>query len=76
MKTVNIIALILIIIGGINWLLVGLFAFDLVAAIFGPMTIVTRIIYILVGIAAIYGFVLIRDITKAHEVTTTRTTTV
>ncbi len=47
------IALILLIIGGLNWGLVGLFSFDLVAAIFGE-GILSRIIYTLVGLAAIY----------------------
>jgi len=48
------IALILVIVGGLNWFLVGLFSFDLVAAIFGAMTIISRIVYILVGISAVY----------------------
>jgi uncharacterized protein len=48
------IALILVIVGGINWGLVGAFNFDLVATIFGAMSTVTRIVYVLVGIAAIY----------------------
>lgn len=48
------IALVLVIIGGLNWGLVGLFEVDLVAAIFGAMSIVSRVIYVLVGIAAIY----------------------
>jgi uncharacterized membrane protein YuzA (DUF378 family) len=47
------VALALVIVGGLNWGLVGLFDFDLVAAIFGPMTAVTRIVYILVGISAV-----------------------
>jgi uncharacterized protein len=47
-------ALILVIVGALNWLLVGLFSFDLVAAIFGYTSIVTRIIYVLVGLSAIY----------------------
>lgn len=45
-------ALWLTIIGGINWGLIGLFGFDLVAAIFGQMSLLTRIIYILVGLSA------------------------
>lgn len=53
MKTINIIALTLVIIGALNWLLVGLFEYNLVDAIFGAMSIVSRIIYILVGIAGI-----------------------
>lgn len=48
------IAIILLIIGGLNWGLIGLFDFDLVAAIFGMMSALSRIIYILVGISAIY----------------------
>lgn len=48
------IALIIIIIGAINWLLIGLFKFDLVAAIFGGQTrAASRVIYIIVGLAAI-----------------------
>jgi len=51
----NIITLILLVIGGLNWLLVGLFQFDLVAAIFGgEMSVVSRIIYILVGLSALW----------------------
>jgi uncharacterized membrane protein YuzA (DUF378 family) len=48
------IALILIIVGGLNWGLVGIFKFDLVAAIFGEMGIISRIVYTLVGLFAIY----------------------
>ncbi len=50
----NTIALVLVIVGGINWGLVGLFRFDLVAAIFGPLSLLTRTIYTLVGLSAIY----------------------
>jgi uncharacterized membrane protein YuzA (DUF378 family) len=49
------IALILVIIGGLNWGLVGLFGFNLVTFIFGYMTLLSRIIYILVGLAALYS---------------------
>jgi uncharacterized protein len=59
------ICMILIIIGGLNWLLVGIFSFDLVAAIFGAMSIISRIIYILVGVAALY--VLIFMLPKAGK---------
>ncbi len=48
------IALILMIVGGLNWGLVGAFGFDLVAAIFGAMSLIAKIIYILVGLSAIY----------------------
>ena len=48
------IALVLVIVGGLNWGLVGIFKWDLVGAIFGSMSILSRIIYALVGIAALY----------------------
>lgn len=55
MHTLNWITLLLIIIGGINWLLVGLFQFDLVAAIFGgQQALLSRIVYILVGLSALW----------------------
>jgi len=47
-------ALVLLIIGGINWGLVGLLGLDLVALLFGPVSLLTRIVYILVGISALY----------------------
>jgi hypothetical protein len=53
--TLDWIAIILLVIGGINWLLVGLFKFDLVAAIFGGQAAaVSRIVYVVVGICAVY----------------------
>lgn len=55
MKTLDYIALILVAIGAINWGLIGFFDFDLVRAIFGDMTLVSRIIYALVGIAGLYS---------------------
>lgn len=47
-------ALVLVVIGAINWGLIGFFKFDLVASIFGDMSIVSRIIYAVVGIAGLY----------------------
>lgn len=61
MKIIDTIALILIIIGAINWGLVGLFNFNLVDTIFGTMSIISRIIYILVGISGLWGIKLIFD---------------
>lgn len=56
MKALNYIALILVVIGALNWALVGLFEFDLVGAIFGGMTsMLSRIIFTLVGIAGIWA---------------------
>ena len=61
MKVIDKIALILIIIGAVNWGLVGIFNFNLVEAIFGVMTWFTRLIYILVGISGLWGIKLLFD---------------
>jgi len=53
MKILYNIALTLVIVGALNWLLIGLFEFDLVASIFGSMSAFSRIIYTLVGISGI-----------------------
>lgn len=53
MKVIKTIAMILLIIGGLNWGLVGLFGFDLVAELFGRMTLFSRMVYSFVGLAAI-----------------------
>lgn len=53
MNALKVIALILVIIGGLNWGLVGLLDFDVVAAIFGEMSDVSRVIYVVVGLAAL-----------------------
>jgi uncharacterized membrane protein YuzA (DUF378 family) len=52
------IALILLIVGGLNWGLVGLANFDLVAALFGAGSLLSRIVYGLVGLAALYGIIM------------------
>lgn len=55
MKWCDNISLTLIIVGAINWLLIGVFRFDLVAFLFGNMTLLSRIVYILVGISGLYA---------------------
>ncbi|HDS01167.1 MAG TPA: DUF378 domain-containing protein, partial [candidate division Zixibacteria bacterium] len=50
----DVIAAVLLVVGGLNWGLVGFFGFDLVASIFGPMSFLSRIVYIMVGIGALY----------------------
>lgn len=55
MKIFDGIALSLIIIGAVNWGLIGFFQFDLVAALFGELSMLSRIVYGLVGIAGIYA---------------------
>ena len=54
MTAINKITLLLLIVGGLNWGLVGLFGFDLVAALFGTMSPLSRLVYVLVGTAAVY----------------------
>lgn len=58
MKALNILTLLLVIIGGLNWLLVGAFQFDIVAALFGGQeAALARVVYILVGLSAIYQLI-------------------
>ena len=54
MKSADIIAAILLVVGGLNWGLVGIFNVDLVAAIFGNGAALARVVYALVGVAAVY----------------------
>ena len=54
MKLINYIALTIAIIGALNWGLVGVLSFDLVAFIFGEMSWLSRIVYTLVGLSGIY----------------------
>ncbi len=61
MKIIDKTALVLIIIGAINWGLIGLFSFDLVATLFGDMSILSRIVYSLVGISGLWGIKLLFD---------------
>ncbi len=59
MKVIDKIALVLVIIGAINWGLIGFFNFNLVEMIFGNMTIIARIIYSLVGISGLWAIKLL-----------------
>lgn len=55
MKVINNIVLAIAIIGCVNWGLIGLFEFDLVAAIFGTMSMFSRLIYVVVGLCGLYA---------------------
>lgn len=55
MKTIDYIVLVLVIIGAINWGLVGVFGLDLVAFLFGSMSVLSRIIYAVIGICGLYA---------------------
>jgi hypothetical protein len=54
MKTLDVIVAALLVIGGLNWGLVGIFGFDLVASVFGNMSFLSRIVYAVVGLSALY----------------------
>jgi len=54
MQIVRLIALALVVIGGLNWGLVGLMDLDLVAALLGKKSTLTKIVYVLVGLSALY----------------------
>ena len=64
MKVLFNIVLTLVIIGALNWLLIGLFKFDLVAMLFGEMSVLSRIVYTLVGLS---GMVSIGLYSKINE---------
>lgn len=53
MKLLKLLTKVLLVVGGLNWGLVGAFDFDLVATLFGDMTTLSRTVYILVGVAAV-----------------------
>ncbi len=54
MKALNLITLILVIIGGLNWGLVGAINFDLVAMLFGDSSVLSRLVYVVVGLSALW----------------------
>ncbi len=54
MKSMDVIVAVLLVVGGLNWGLVGLLNFDLVATIFGAGSLLARIVYIVVGLSALY----------------------
>ena len=66
MKTLYWITLILLVVGGLNWLLVGLFDFDLVASIFGDMSALSRLVYVVVGLSAITVLALSARLVRTH----------
>ena len=57
MTVLNKVTLVLLIVGGLNWGLVGLFNFDLVAAIFGEISLLSRLVYSLVGLSALFQLI-------------------
>jgi uncharacterized membrane protein YuzA (DUF378 family) len=65
MKAMDVVVAVLLVVGGLNWGLVGLFQFDLVAAIFGGQaSVLSRIVYTLVGVCAVYQVLTWRSIQR------------
>lgn len=64
MRPIDVLAAVLLVVGGLNWGLVALFNFDVVAALFGAGSILARIVYGLVGLSALYQIVTIRSIQR------------
>ncbi len=71
MKPIDVIAAVLLVVGGLNWGLVGILDFNLVAALFGDGTVLASIVYALVGLAALYQIVTVRAIQRRWGVVTT-----
>lgn len=75
MRTATLVTLILLIVGGLNWLLVGIFQFDLVAALFGGQTSpIARLVYVIVGLCAIWQLIKIPSLYEDRSTATTTTT--
>lgn len=70
MRPIDVLVAILLVVGGLNWGLVGLLNFDLVATIFGAGSMLARIVYGLVGLSAVYQIVTIRAIQRRWGVVT------
>jgi uncharacterized membrane protein YuzA (DUF378 family) len=68
LKTLDILASALLVIGGLNWGLVGVFNFNLVTAIFGEGSLLSRLVFTVVGLAAVYQVAMIKKIWKRWNV--------
>jgi uncharacterized membrane protein YuzA (DUF378 family) len=67
-KSVDIVAYALLIVGALNWGMMGIFGIDLVAGLFGHMTMLSRMVYALVGLAAVYDLLSLPSIFKRWEI--------
>ena len=68
MKVINIATLVLVIVGALNWGLMGLFQIDLVATLFGgPQAVLSRIVYVLVGLSGLYQIVPLLSAVSGHS---------
>ena len=69
MKIFDVVSAAILAIGGLNWGLIGFFGFNLVEAVFGSMSVLSRIVYCLVGLSAVYEIVMFRTIQRRWECT-------
>lgn len=74
MKTLDAITFVLLIIGGLNWGLLGLFNYDVIVAIFGDWSAASRTVYILVGLSALYQAIAVKAIRQRWRPRAIRTT--
>jgi uncharacterized membrane protein YuzA (DUF378 family) len=70
LSVVDWIAVALVVVGAVNWALVGLFKFNLVAAIFGQGSTLSRIVYVIVGVAGLYVLYLATQVRHVRRVAT------
>lgn len=68
MKTIDVVAAVLLVVGGLNWGLVGVANFDLVATLFGAGSMLAKVVYTLVGLAAVYQALSLKAIQKRWHV--------
>jgi len=68
MKPLDVVAAVLLVVGGLNWGLVGVANFDLVATLFGAGSILAKVVYTLVGVSAVYQALSLRAIQKRWHV--------
>ncbi|MBK8915588.1 MAG: DUF378 domain-containing protein [Phycisphaerales bacterium] len=70
MKTIDVLAAVLLVVGGLNWGLVGVANFDLVAALLGGGSFLAKVVYTLVGLSAVYQAASLRSIQQRWRVQT------
>ncbi|GIK15293.1 MAG: hypothetical protein BroJett003_02570 [Planctomycetota bacterium] len=70
MRNFDVLAAVLLVVGGLNWGLVGVIDFDLVAALFGADSILANAVYTLVGVAAVYQAIALKRIQRRGSVRT------
>ncbi len=68
MRTMDVVAAVLLVVGGLNWGLVGVAEFDLVATLFGAGSMLSKVVYTLVGLAAVYQAVSLKSIQRRWHV--------